>query len=566
MLGAGQAVSHTLQCIPARHDAPRARFFLEAAVRQIHFARYPWNCAAAIAAAAFLLSSAPAHAQKYGGVLRGVLTETWPSLSMHEDASVSTIWPAIPMYSNLIVYDPTVLVDGHAKLKGELAERWSWSDGGKRLTFKLKHGVIWHDGKPFTSADVKYTFDLVRDLPTKRLKLNPRKQWYEKVAEIRTNGDFEVAFLLKEPQPGLLNLLASAYALIYPAHVDPAELRTRAIGTGPFMLKEAIPDDKIVMVRNPTYFVKGRPYLDALEYHIIKSRPARVAALQAGQIDMTLPTDTTVAVRDTIKASNPDMTVIEIPQGLQDNLLVNTRKPPFDNVKVRRAVAFALDRAGMIRTVHRGAAILGGAMLPPPYGQWGLTPADLAKLPGYGDPVKDKAQARRLLAEAGYGPSSPLKVTVSTRTQDMYTDTATWGVSELRAVGIDATLEQVETVQWFARLARRDFQIAINLTRVAADDPDANLAENYSCGSQRNYTDYCSKEMEARFEQASRESNPRKRLDLVRQIDRELQEEVARPILAHRLDIQLYWPYVKGIVPHYNLNSYGRMQDVWLDK
>ena len=515
---------------------------------------------------ALALGWSPAAAQKSGGILHGVLLETWPSLSMHEDASVSTIWPAIPMYSNLILYDPKQVAGGGPALVGELAESWAWSESGKHLTFKLKHGIAWHDGKPFTSADVKHTFDLVRDLPAKRLKLNPRKLWYENVAEVRTAGDFEVVFVLKQPQPGLLNLLASAYALIYPAHVDPAELRTRAVGTGPFVLKEAAPDQKIVMARNPHYFVKGRPYLDGLEYTIIKSRPARQAALQAGQIDMSFPTDGSVSTRDTIRASNPKMTVIEIPQGLQDNVLINTRKPPFDNVKLRRAIALSLDRASMIKSIHQGAAILGGAALPPPFGQWGLPVAELAKLPGYGDPVQDKAEARKLLAEAGYGPGTPLKLTVSTRASDIYIDIATWGVSELKAVGIEATLEQVDSVQWFGRLARRDFQLAINVTRVAADDPDANFAENYSCGSQRNYTDYCNKELEGLFDEASRATDRRKRLELVRQIDRRLQTDVARPILAHRLDIQFYAPYVKGIVPHYNLNSYGRMQDVWLDR
>ncbi len=525
-----------------------------------------WALAALPALALLALAAAPASAQKAGGVLHGVLVETWPSLSMHEDASVSTIWPAIPMYSNLLLYDPKRLVAGRPALVGELAESWAWSEGGKRLTFKLKRGVTWHDGKPFTGADVKYTFDLVRDLPSKRLKLNPRKLWYANVVELRTAGDYEVAFVLKQPQPGLVNLLASAYALIYPAHVDPAELRTRAVGTGPFVLKEAVPESKIVMARNPHYFVKDRPYLDGLDYTIIKSRPARIAALQAGQLDMGFPTDGSVAERDTLKRSNPGMTVVEIPQGLNDNVLINTRRAPFDNVKLRRAVALALDRAGMIKSVHQGAAILGGATLPPPYGEWGLTAADLAQLPGYGDPARDKAEARKLLAEEGYGPAKPLTVTVSTRTQDVYVDIATWGVSELKAVGINATLELVESVQWFARLARRDFQLAINVTRVAADDPDANFAENYACGSQRNYTDYCNKELETIFDEASRETVHSRRLELVRQIDRKLQTDVARPIMAHRLDIQFYWPTVKGIVAHYNLNSYGRMQDVWLDR
>ncbi|HEX7926458.1 MAG TPA: ABC transporter substrate-binding protein [bacterium] len=519
-----------------------------------------------VVAALVLASASPVLAQKQGGVLRGVLTETWPSLSLHEDASVSTIWPVIPMYSNLLIYDPAKLTDGQPTLVGELAESWAWSDGGKRLTFKLRRGVTWHDGKPFSSADVKYTLDLVRDLTEKRLKLNPRKQWYANVTEVVTDGDFTVALVLKQPQPGLLNLLASAYGPIYPAHVDPAELRTRAVGTGPFMLKEAVPEQKIVMVRNPNYFVKGRPYLDGLEYAVIKSRPSRQAALQAGQIDMGFPTDGSVLQRDALKQSNPTMQVVEIPQGLNDNVLINTKRAPFDNVKVRRAIALALDRAGLIKSIHRGAAIQGGAALPPPYGLWGLTAKQLEDLPGYGDPAKQKAEARKLLAEAGFDASHPLKATVSTRTQDIYVDIATWGVGELKAVGIDATLEQVESVQWFGRLARRDFQIAINVTRVAADDPDANLAENYSCGSQRNYTDYCNPEVEALFDRVSRETNFTARRTLVREIDRRLQLDVARPILVHRLDIQFYAPYVKGIRPHYNLNSSGRMSEVWLDQ
>ncbi len=510
--------------------------------------------------------AAPAHAQKSGGVLKGVLIETWPSLSLLEDASVSTIWPAVPMYNNLIVYDPRQVVDGRPALVGELAERWAWSDGGKRLTFHLRRGVTWHDGKPFTNADVAYTFDLVRDLPTRRLKLNPRKAWYANIADVRTAGEYEVSFGLRQPQPGLLNLLASAYGVIYPAHVDPNELRTRAVGTGPFLLKTVVPDEKLVLARNPNYFVKGRPYLDGLEYVVIKSRPSRIAALEAGQIDMSFPTDTTVLARDAVRQANPKIQVVEIPQGLQDNLLINTKRPPLDNVKVRRAIALALDRAAMVRSIHRGAAILGGAQLPPPYGVWGLTPPLLADLPGYGDPVKQKAEARALLAEAGYGPGHALKVTVSCRDLDVYVDIAVWGVSELRAVGIDATLEQVESVQWFSRLGKRDFQVGINVTRVAADDPDANFAENYACGSQRNYTDYCNPELEARMKLASEETVFERRLDQVRQIDRRLQLDVARPILAHRLDIQLYGPQVKGIVPHYNLNSYGRMDSVWLER
>jgi len=511
-------------------------------------------------------AAAPAWGQKYGGTLRGALVESWPSLSIHEEATITTEWPVSPMYNNLVLYDPARPTESAQYLVGELAESWAWSDGSKRLTFKLRRGVRWHDGKPFTAADVKYTFDLVRGVSEKRLKLNPRKPWYENVQDIVTQGDVEVAFLLKRPQPSLLSLLATGLAPIYPAHVDPAELRTRTMGTGPFRLKEALPDQSLLMERNPDYFVKGRPYLDAIRYIVIKARPARTAALIAGDIDTVMPGMSSRAMRDQVRAAVPSMVVHEVSFGSTDNILVNTRKPPFDELKVRQAVNLALDRRAAIKAAADGFGVLGGAILPPPYGAWGLAEADVLKLPGYGDPVRDKAEARRLLAEAGYGPGKPLKVTVSTRAWDVYVDVANWVLDQIRQVGIEGTLETVETGVWYGRLGRREFQIAINVTGVAPEDPDGNLIENYTCGSQRNYTDFCSKEIEALIVQQSQELDPAQRLKLVHEIDRRLQIEVARPILDHKLDAFMHWPHVKGLLPHNNINNFGRMQDVWLDK
>jgi peptide/nickel transport system substrate-binding protein len=188
------------------------------------------------------------------------------------------------------------------------------------------------------------------------------------------------------------------------------------------------------------------------------------------------------------------------------------------------------------------------------------------RLPGWGDPAQNKAEARKLLAEAGYGPEHPLKVVVSTRAIDIFMDVAVWAVDQMKQIGVEATLEQFETGVWFGKLARREFQIATNLTGLSANDPDANYYENYACGSQRNYTDYCSKEVEALIEKQSAESSFPKRLELVHEIDRRLYADAARPILGYRLDFFLYWPYVKGFVKHNSLYNDGRMQEVWLDR
>ena len=522
---------------------------------------------AAIAAALLgpVLSAGPVLAQKYGGILKAVHRENPPNLSIHDNATVSTVWPMMPVYSNLVLYNPAHAEESADDLVAELAETWTWSDNHKRLTFKLRHGVKWHDGQPFTSADVKYTFDLLRGLTPKKLRINPRKLWYENVKDVTTQGDYEVSFILEHPQPSLLSFLATGYSPIYPAHIDVDELRNRAVGTGPFRLKTYDPDKLIEVEKNPDYFIKGRPYLDGITYTIIKDRSARTAALITGQIEILFPQEAPPTVRDQVLAAVPQMVVHKVAQSTYYNIVVNTQKPPFDNLKVRQAINYALDRGAFLQT-QLGGAVAGGVLMPPPYSPWGLPANELAKLPGWGDAAKDKAIARTLLTEAGYGPGKPLTLKVSTRAVPLYQDMAVWAIAELKQVGIDATLDVVESSRWFPMLTRGDYELGANMTGAGSEDPDANLFENFSCGSPRNYSRYCSQEVQAMMERESQETDGKKRLQMVREVDKRVQIEVARSMLGQALDFQMNWPHVKGYVPHHSIYSYGRMQDVWLDK
>src|SRR5579863_6730796 len=507
-----------------------------------------------------------ADAQKIGGVLKVLQRENPPSLSILEEATTSSTWPVAPLYNNLVTYNPAHAVESTDDLTGELAESWAWSRDGRRLTFELRRGVKWHDGAPFTSADVKYTFDLVRGvLPDRKLRTNPRKLWYGNVAGIVANGDGEVVFVLKRPQPGFLSVLASGFAVIYPAHIDPAELRTRSVRTGPFRLKQLIPDERIEEVRNPDYFIPGRPYLDGITYLIIKDRSAHMSALASRQLDVFAPQEASAGMRDQIKTLAPQIVVKVVAQSANYNILINTKRPPFDNLKVRQAVNYALDRQAFLTTMH-GGAVPGGTLTPPPYGHWGLTPHELAKLPGWGDPQKDKAQARRLLAQAGYGQSNPLVVTITTRSTTIYEDMAAWAVSQLREAGIVATLEEVDTTVWYSKLNRRDYTLGANVNGSAVDEPDTVFLENFSCGSVRNYTDFCDPALDEQMRRVGETRSPKQRLALAQEIDRRLQIEGARTLLGHAIDFAMYWPDVKGYVPQHNAFNYGRMQEVWLDR
>ncbi|HXA98175.1 MAG TPA: ABC transporter substrate-binding protein [Candidatus Dormibacteraeota bacterium] len=506
---------------------------------------------------------------KPGGVLRLVLREDLPQgFAIHETATNSVTWPSMPCYNNLVVYDQLKRLARMETVVPELAEKWSWQDNYRHLVFFLRRDVRWHDGQPFTSKDVKFTFDVVResaDAPVK-LRINPRKEWYANVDAVEAPDPYTVVFRLKRPQPSLLAMLASGYSPVIPAHVPLAEHRSRCLGTGPFKFKEWRRGQSVELVRNPDYFVKGRPYLDALRYIVIVERGTRVAALQAAQVDVAYPGDTTIAIAEQLKAGVPGMVFTETATNVSENLLLNTRRAPFDNIQVRRALSLAIDRRAYTKTVHRGAAVVGAAMSPKPWGIWGLLEKDLNLLPGYGGVDTGRAQARKLLAEAGFGPANPLKVDIVTRAIAIYLDFAGFVVSDLKQVGVEATLKQIDSAQWHPMVTRRQFQIGANLTGLGVDDPDASFYENYACGSPRNYGDYCNEEVGRLVDQQSQETDVQKRLALVWQIQKKLEEDAARPTMGWRTDRFAHHPYVKNLIPNQVTYNCCRLQEVWLDK
>jgi peptide/nickel transport system substrate-binding protein len=505
---------------------------------------------------------------KYGGVLVTSPLSAPPSLSPHEESTVSTVQQASPCFSNLLYFDPARKQESADTVIPELAEKWLWHDGYRSLVFFLRRDVKWHDGRSFTSLDVKYTFDMVRGAPEARAKLrvNPRKLWYENVQAIEAPGPQVVIFRLKRPQPSFLLMLASGYSPVYPAHVPLAEFKTHCVGTGPFKLKEYRLGEYVEYVKNPAYFIRGRPYLDGVRFVIIRDRSTQIAALQSGRLDVA-GSGWNRANSESAKAGVPKLVIVESDSNVNDNLLVNFKRSPFTDPRVRRAINLALDRKAYLAGPQQGAATFGGAMLPRPAGVWGLPTAEVDRLPGMGDPVKQKAEAKKLLAEAGFGPSNPLKVTVSTRALALYVDTASWMVDQLDQVGVHATLEQVETGVWHPKMSRLQYEVALNLTGIGIDDPDANFFENYKCGSQRNFSGYCSAEIDRLIVEQSQVVDQRKRLGLVQEIDRKLQLDGARPILGWGKQYSVLWPHVRSWAQHENsIYNVWRLQDVWLDK
>src|SRR6266540_1036741 len=535
------------------------------------YARPLWSLVPAASVLAVLLLLAPGTAQtprtgptpqplphasktpKYGGVLVTSPLSATPSLSPHEESTVATVQQASPCFNNLVYFDPAKKQESVDTLILELAEKWSWQDGHRNLVFFLRRDVRWHDGKPFTSQDVKYTFDAVRGAPDAKakLKVNPRKLWYENIEAVEAPEPYTVVFRLKRSQPSLLLMLASGYSPVYPAHVPLAEFKNRCVGTGPFKLKENKPGEFVEYVKNPDYFVKGRPYLDGIKFVVIRDRSTQIAAVQSGQLDIA-GTGWNRTNAEDAKARAPKLVLVEMDNDVNDNVLINLKRPPFNDRRVRLAINLALDRKAYLVGPRQGAATFGGALLPRPAGVWGLPAAEVAKLPGMGDSAKQKAEAKKLLAEAGFGPGHPLKFTLSTRALAIYVDTASWMVDQLQQVGVEATLEQIETGVWHPKMTRLEYQVALNLTGVAIDDADAQLYENYRCGSQRNFSGYCSEEIDRLMVEQSQVLDRARRLALVNEIDRKLQADGARPILGWAKQHYVWWPHVKGWAVHEN--------------
>jgi peptide/nickel transport system substrate-binding protein len=505
---------------------------------------------------------------KSGGILRVYHRDSPGSASIHEGATYSINVPFMPVMSNLVIFDQHKAQNSVDTIVPELAESWAWSGDGKVLTFKLRKDVKWHDGKPFTSADVKCTFDMLMGKSQQKFRQNPRKSWYDEVNEVTVNGDYEAAFNLKRPQPAMLSLLASGYTPVYPCHVSPGDMRTKPVGTGPFKFVEFKANESIKLVKNPDYWKKGLPYLDGIEFTIITNRSTAILAFVAGKFDMAFPTEVSIPLLKDVKTQAPNAVCVVEPINVSTNIIVNSSAPPFDNVDIRRAMALALDRKAFITIMFEGQADIGGTMLPAPAGLWAMPKEMLEKIPGYGPDIHaNREEARKLMQKAGYGPDKHLAVKVSTRNIPIYRDPAVILIDQLKSIYIDGELDVVDTAQWFPKVARKDYSLGLNLTGNAVDDPDQSFYENYSCGSERNYTNYCNKEIEKLFDEQSKETNVDKRKKLVWEIDRKLQEDVARPIIFHSRTGSCWQPYVKNITVMTNSSYNGyRYEDVWMDK
>jgi peptide/nickel transport system substrate-binding protein len=320
---------------------------------------------------ASLLVCEPALAQKPGGILRMPSGDSPASMSIHEESTIAVLGPMMGVFNNLVMFDQHVKQNSLQSIVPDLAKSWSWNEEGTTLTFTLREGVKWHDGKPFTARDVKCTWDLIAGKSSEKFRVNPRKSWYRNLEEVTTSGDFEVSFRLKRPQASFIALVASGWSPVYPCHVSPRDMRSHPIGTGPFKFVEFKPNERIRVAKNLDYWKKDRPYLDGIEWTIIRNPSTAIMAFAAGNFDRLGQGILSIPLMKEIQKQAPHAICEVVPWNISRALIVNHGIPPFDNPDLRRAMALSLDRQAFIDILSDGQGEAGGAMMPPPAGLWG---------------------------------------------------------------------------------------------------------------------------------------------------------------------------------------------------
>ncbi|MCS0504812.1 ABC transporter substrate-binding protein [Ancylobacter mangrovi] len=286
---------------------------------------------------------------------------------------------------NFLIFSGLTEVDGKGGVKPDLAESWSKSDDQKTWTFKLRPGVKFHDGRELEAADVKASIERIKDKATG----SPARVNFDIVDSIETPDKETVVFKLKIPYSGFAELFGDRQVRILPRDKFDT-IATHPIGTGPFMFKSFTPGDRVELVKNPDYYVKGEPKLDAVTFRIMPESAAEIAALETGDVDLvwSLPLESIDQMKD-----NPDIVVDSTPTSTWDGLIMNSAKKPFDDARVRKAVLMALDKKALVEVALYGQGTPTHTMIPPSH------PYYNSDIP-IGAP--DVEGAKKLLAEAGY--------------------------------------------------------------------------------------------------------------------------------------------------------------------
>jgi peptide/nickel transport system substrate-binding protein len=516
---------------------------------------------------------ATAHGEKprYGGKFLSVGNEEIPFYDMHQTSFGGVYAATAPAYNCLIrtsPYDPKGEV-----LIPELAETWEVSDGGQTLTFHLHKGVKWHDGMPFSSADVVYSVERIMHPP--KGMVSPRGPVFSALIDRVEAPDADTVIVHgKGPSSLLLPLFANGWSIIMPKHIlekDPVNgLKSTVVGTGPFKLKEPPTTTLWKYERNPDYFQKGLPFLDEIEIHIITDPQALVAAVLSKRVFWTDSFAHPNLDRDLAMSTakqNPNLIHASAPSLIVAHLSMQTEKPPFDDLRVRQALSEAIRREAIAELGNQSGAVGTGVY---PLGPWAMPQEMRQQLIGYGpDMAKRITHAKALLAayekEKGKIDWSKIKIQCSTNIK-FSCENAQVVQQLLKKINVNIELEPMLVAQHRANEVSGNYILSLLGAAVDFDDPIDSFGQWFVTNGGRWYQRHSLPALDALFEQQKFTADPEARKKLIWDMDRLAMNDAAYLIL-HWFDLHhVRWNFVKGWTLTPNVRSTNaRMDYVWLD-
>ncbi|HYM31628.1 MAG TPA: ABC transporter substrate-binding protein [Candidatus Cybelea sp.] len=473
---------------------------------------------AGMAVATFALTT-PAPAEptpKRGGTLVFAVDAEPGNYDCHSNISFAFLHPVAPNYSTLLKFD----IANYPQVVGDLAESWTVSPDRRTYTFKLHPNVLFHDGTPLTSADVKASYERIAH-PPKGVS-SARQVDYTSIESIDTPDQQTVVFHLQWPEAAMLPNFASPWNCIYSAaklKEDPLFPKTHVLGSGPFVFVEHVKGQHWTGKRWDKYFVPDRPYLDGYEADFMTGA-AMIKDMESGRIAGNFRSVTPEEREALMQAMGDKVTVAESPWLIDLLLVFNATQPPFNDVRVRRALSMAIDRWHMADTLSSSTFLkfVGGLMRP---GSGMATPeAELVQLPGFGRDINAaRAEARRLLAQAG---ARDLKFTLTNRDINMpYGPGADAVIAAWREIGVTATQEKLNTKDWQAALEGGKFAAAFDFGGDYFDDPTLQLTKYVSRDlSPSNFSNSTDRMLDALYIGQAITTDPRQRARIVRDFER----------------------------------------------
>jgi peptide/nickel transport system substrate-binding protein len=444
------------------------------------------------------------------------------------DANKMSATSSVRIYAQ--VYDTLTEVDADYNLKPGLAEKWELSEDGKTLTFTLQQNVKWHNGREFTSEDVKFAIERI---------LNPDngallKSSFDSIETIETPDPLTVVLKLKYSDSAILYNFAHWFASIMPKEVtDPSK---EAMGTGPYKLDNVKPGQSITLKKNTDYFKEDLPKIDTITYRIMKDEAERLAAIRSGKIDVTIVNNESAQLLETTKnVSIAGFQSMEI-----GYIGLNVAKKPFDDPRVRQAISYAVNRDEIISTVYKGEAVVTGPISPAQKG-YALDPSEFASY------KHDIEKAKQLLKEAGYENGFNTVI----QTQALYptlVDSSVVIQQQLKEIGINAEIKKMEDAPFIELWRSKKMDVIVG-RNPSATNPDRNTRFYFHTDGGANVWNYSNLEYDKIVMQALEETDEAKRKELYKQAQIMLVEDSPNIFLASPKVFYAYGSKVKDFVP-----------------